>query len=96
MAEAARRGADVADTPPEASPDSVHESSPGAVATKAPPSGALEAQGSPLVRERLRRTVSWADAQPDKSACLVAVREFEPRYGVVAAAQRVACLRCAA
>ena len=33
-------------------------------------------------REGLRRTVSWADAQPDKdkSVGLVAVREFEPRY----------------
>ena len=32
-------------------------------------------------REGLRRTVSWADAQPDKdkSVGLVAVREFEPR-----------------
>jgi hypothetical protein len=33
----------------------------------------------PAAKPRLRRTVSWADAQPDKSLGLVAVREFEPR-----------------
>ena len=35
---------------------------------------------------RLRRTVSWADAQPDKGKSLVAVREFEPRRAVARAA----------
>ena len=39
---------------------------------------------------RLRRTVSWADAHPDKAHSLVAVREFEPRCGRGAAGSRTA------
>lgn len=44
------------------------------------------AHGTP--RDGLRRTVSWADAQPDKdkSVGLVAVREFEPRCARAAGA----------
>jgi hypothetical protein len=39
----------------------------------------------------LRRTVSWADAQPDKdkSVGLVAVREFEPRCARLPARARI-------
>jgi len=63
-----------ADVPPDASPDAAHT----AERAEKEPSRVTEPT---LVRPtgRMRRTVSWADAQPNKAQDLVAVREFEPR-----------------
>jgi hypothetical protein len=73
---------DAAAPPPEASSDAVHAEQPLA---ETPTHAAEAATRGPT--GRLRRTVSWADTQPDKAQGLFAVREFEPRCGRRAARQ---------
>jgi hypothetical protein len=79
-----QRAVDADDTPAEVSPDNAHAAEPMAEPVKA----SEEVHARP--GGRMRRTVSWADAQPDKSLGLVAVREFEPRCE---AAARCRCRR---